>query len=241
VYQRKDGRWVAEVSIPSTSGQRERKAFYGTSQAEVVGKLRTANSALAKGLPLPGETQTVGAYLAWYSKTILPTPRMKETTAEQYREVIDRYINPHIGNVRLAKLTASHVHSMQAALASQGLKPNTVRYARAVLSGGLRHAERLDLVGRNVVRLVDAPRKSEAKTDDTLTLEEARRLLDGIRGHRLEALVTVALAVGLRRGEALALRWADVNFEAKTVTVTGTLKRRRGGGLYVDRPKCSGP
>ena len=165
---------------------------------------------------------------------------MKDSTAYQYRQVITKYIIPYIGDVRLAKLNASHIHAMQAGLAAKGLKPNTVRYARAVLSGALRHAERLDLVARNVVRLVDAPRKSHPMTDDALTLVEARKLLAAIRGDRLEALVGVALAVGLRRGEALALRWVDLNLEAKTLTVPGTLKRRPGGGLYVDRPKTGG-
>jgi len=237
VYKRKDGRWAAAVDVDSSSGTRQRKTVYGRTQSEVIEKLRTARTSLASGLPLPGERQTVRGYLAWYSETVLPTPRMKDSTALQYRQVIDHYITPYIGNVRLAKLSAAHVHALQSALSDRGLKPNTIRYARAVLSGALRHAERLDLVARNVVRLVDGPRKTEADTHDTLTLEEAHRLLRGIRGHRLEALVAVALAVGLRRGEALALSWSDIDLDGRTLRVPGTLKRRQGGGLFVDRPK----
>jgi len=223
--------------MESSTGGRQRKTVYGKTQAEAIEKLRVARSTVAAGLPMPGERQTVGGYLDWYGENVLPTPRIKDSTAEQYRQVIKSYITPYLGHVRLAKLSPSHVQAMQTALAQQGLSANTVCYARAVLSGALRHAERLGLVNRNVVRLVDGPRRAAPKTDDTLSLEEAHDLLWGIRGHRLEALVSVALAVGLRRGEALALRWSDVDLKAKTLTVPGTLKRRPGGGLYVDRPK----
>ncbi|GAC1606590.1 MAG: hypothetical protein NVS3B21_36390 [Acidimicrobiales bacterium] len=81
------------------------------------------------------------------------------------------------------------------------------------------------------------PTKASPKTDDALTLDEIRKLLPATRGHRLEALLTVGLAVGLRRGEALALRWPDIDFDRRTLTVTGTLKRKPGGGLYVDTTK----
>ncbi len=237
VFQRKDGRWAGAISVESSAGRRERKTVYGRSQAEVIEKLRIARSAVAAGVPLPREQQTVSAYLAWYGSTVLPKPGMKDSTAAEYRQVISRYITPHIGSVRLARLSASHVQDLQTTLAKLGYGPSTVRYARAVLSGSLRHAERLDMVARNVVRLVDGPKKTEPKMDDTLTLDEAQRLLRGVRDHRLEALVSVALAVGLRRGEALALRWKDLDLEGRTLTVPGTLKRRPGGGLYVDRPK----
>ena len=155
----------------------------------------------------------------------------------QYASVIDSYLIPHIGKVRLARLSPAHIHDLQTALGRRGLGPNSIRYARAVLSGALRHAERLDLVTRNVVRLVDPPRRTAAKTSDALSLADARKLLKATRAHRLEALFTVALAIGLRRGEALALRWSRVDLDAKTVTIDGTLKRRPGGGLYVDTAK----
>jgi integrase len=237
VHKRADGRWVGVVDLGWQNGKRVRKYLYGHTQEDVIGKLRKAQTTAADGLPLPDERRTVKDYLAWWSTSILPTPRMKESTAEDYRHVIDRYITPHIGKVPLAKLTPSHVHSMQAALTKQGLGPSTVRYARAVLSGALRHAERWGLVTRNVVRLVDAPRKAAPKTDDALTLDEAKKLLAHVRGKRLEAFVSVGLALGLRRGEVLALRWDDIDLEGRTLTVPGTLKRRPGGGLYLDTPK----
>jgi integrase len=80
------------------------------------------------------------------------------------------------------------------------------------------------MVPRNVAKLVDKPRV-ERKPVNPLTPEEARRFLGAIRGHRLEALFTVALALGLRQGEALGLGWKDVDFAAGTLRVRDQLQR----------------
>jgi integrase len=92
-------------------------------------------------------------------------------------------------------------------------------------------------VARNAAALVQSPRLAAPKLDDVLTEEDAHALLEATRDTRLESLVTVVLAVGLRKGEALALRWEDVDLECGTLTVRATLKRRPGVGLVLDSPK----
>jgi integrase len=63
------------------------------------------------------------------------------------------------------------------------------------------------------------------RTVEPLTPQQARSLLDTVAGHRWEALFTVALALGLREGEALGLSWSDVDLEARTLTVRHQLQR----------------
>jgi integrase len=109
----------------------------------------------------------------------------------------------------------------------------------AVLRRALSHAERWGMVTRNAAALVDVPRLDGAKLDDALDVNQAQVLLGAARGHSLEALVTVALAVGLRRGEALALQWNHIDLDHSTLAVGGTLKRRPGRGLIVDTPKTA--
>jgi integrase len=94
--------------------------------------------------------------------------------------------------------------------------------------------EQHGLVIRNVAALVDGPRKSGTKLDDTLDAAGAHAVIEAAAGDRLEALAVLVLRLGLRKGEALALRWGDIDVDAGTLTVRGTLKRRKGGGLYVD-------
>jgi integrase len=82
------------------------------------------------------------------------------------------------------------------------LSPSTVKYLHAVLHRALEQALRWGLVARNVAGLVSPPR-IEPDEVEAFTPEQARTFLDAIGGHRLEALYSVALAVGLRQGEAL--------------------------------------
>jgi integrase len=75
--------------------------------------------------------------------------------------------------------------------------------------------------------LVDGPRVERYEIQP-FTPEEARRFLEGIKGHRLEALYSVALTMGLRQGEALGLRWQDVDLEMGYLRVDKQLQRQNG-------------
>jgi integrase len=100
-----------------------------------------------------------------------------------------------------------------------GLSPRTIAYTRAVLRLALTTAEARGRVARNVVPLTRAPKRSAAKLDDALDAGEAAKVLRAARGDRLEALAVLVLAVGMRQGEALRLRWADVDLDEGTLTV----------------------
>lgn len=107
---------------------------------------------------------------------------------------------------------------------------------RAVLRNALGRAVRWGMISRNVAELVDPPRVPEYEAR-FLTIAEARAFLEAARGDRLEALYSVALALGLRQGEALGLRWADIDLDARALHVTHALVRVPGGGLQLLEPK----
>jgi len=92
-----------------------------------------------------------------------------------------------------------------------------------------------------VAKLVDGPRV-ERFEGKTLIPEQARQFLDTAKGERLEALYTVALSLGLRMGEALGLRWQDVDLDRRTLTVNRILERigrGQGSKLLLVEPKTS--
>ena len=208
----------------------------GKTRQQVAQKLRSLQRTIDDGLPVIDERQTVEHYLNWWLAEVLPGS-VKDSTADGYRWILERYVVPSIGRVRLAQLAPAQVQSMLRELEKRGLSVATRRQVRAILRRALGHAERWELVHRNAAALVEAPRKEGAHISDALNLDEAKALLAAARGSHLEALITVALAIGLRKGEALALRWDDVDLDASMLTVTGTLKRRVGVGLFVDTPK----
>jgi integrase len=143
--------------------------------------------------------------------------------------------------VRLDQLAPAHVRQMLTKLREQNLSPNTQRLARSVLRRALRTAEAEGYVNRNAAALVDGVKvgRSDGRT---LTPEQARALLSHVAGSEWEALVVVMLSTGLRKGEALALSWSDLNLEVSpaVLSVRRALKKKAIGGTYLDEPKTAG-
>jgi integrase len=104
----------------------------------------------------------------------------------------------------------------------------------AVIRRALNEAMRLDLIPRNPATLVTAPRQPR-KEQQVLTPDQARVLLHAIEGHPLQAFFTLLTMTGMRRGEALALHWADVHLEEGYADVKYTLEHGKGG-IYIFAP-----
>jgi integrase len=234
IFQRADGRWCAVVSLGWRNGHRHRKHFYGETRADVREQLTAALRAHQQGLPVDPERQTVGQFLnRWLTDCCEPSVR--PSTLRSYRDTVRLHIAPVLGKLPLAKLSPQHVQAFIKSQLAVGLSPRSVQYHHSVLSRALNRAVKWDLVTRNVAKLVAPPRVPRHDIKP-FSPEEARRFLDAITGDREEALYTVAIALGLRRGEALGLRWDDVDFDANTVSVRHALQRVTGG-LQLAEPK----
>jgi integrase len=237
ISRRADGRWQGRIWLGiGADGRRQRHSVYGRTRYEVVDKLRRARNRIAEGRPPTDDATTVAEYLRWWAEHVLPGT-VRDTTAYGYRRLIEHTIIPAIGHHRIGRLTPAHVHAMLRDLEERGLAPKTRRNTRAVLARALAHAERWELVTRNVAALVDTPRDVGPKTDDALDLDGVKQLITAAEGDRLEALWVIAVTVGLRKGEALALTWDDVDLRRAEVSVRGTLRRVPGVGLVVNKPK----
>jgi integrase len=226
IYQRKDGRWAAAISLGYVGGRLKRKAVYGATRAKVQAKLTRLLAEKQQGLPVVGERQTVGQFLAdWLENWAKPSIRPK--TFVSYSDTVRLHLVPAIGRIPLAKLTPQHVQALLNDAVRSGLSPRTAAYVRSILGIALARALKLGLVARNVVELVDRPRivRHEIRPLDG---DQARALLAAAQQHRLGALFSVALALGLRKGEALGLRWQDVDFDGGTLAISGALQRIGG-------------
>jgi integrase len=124
-------------------------------------------------------------------------------------------------------LTASHADKSKTTKSPTPLAPRTVQHIHATLRVALSQAEKWGIVPRNIATLVDAPRVSHMEMR-LFTPEQAQQFLESIKHDRLEALYSVAIALGLRQGEALGLRWTDVDLDKSSLTVTNALQRIDG-------------
>lgn len=235
IYQRRDGRWVGMLSV-TTGGRRRRRAVYGETKREAQTKLKTAQRAVDDGLTVTNERTTVATFLArWLRESVTPTVRPR--TVDSYAQLVRLHLAPEIGQIRLSRLTPADVQALMNRKLAAGLSPRTVQYLHAILRRSLRQALRWGFVTRNVAILVDPPRVRHPEIHP-LSPDQARALLVAARGDRLEALYTVAMAVGLRQGEALGLRWQDVDLETGTLNVRVALQRR-GPGWDLVEPKTA--
>ena len=165
----------------------------------------------------PDRTRSTEVYLRWWLDEVLPGT-VAEVAEAHYRRVLELWVIPHVGHVKLGDLRPTHVQAMMRALERQGLSPDTRRGARSTLGRALRWAEMSDPVARNAATLAPGP-KGRVKVDDAVTADEVRQVLAQVEGDRLEALVVLALTLGLRQGELLALRWSDIEWTAGLLRV----------------------
>lgn len=209
--------WCAAISI-QLPDRRRRRWFYGRSRREVQEKLATAVVRRQQGT-LAVERPTLAQHLErWLSV------RRRPRTHASYESYVRRHLLPAFGSRRLDELTVSDVTQLLEAKMQAGLSPQTVGHIRAVLRSALSDAMRQELVFRNVAALARPPAPIEPYEGRVLTLDETRRFIDAARDDRLSALYLVLLPLGLRIGEALALRWDDIDLEARTMHIRHTLQ-----------------
>ncbi len=153
---------------------------------------------------------------------------LKDGTYTYYRIYIETYIVPALGYMKLQRLTDAHIQSFYADLL-EDLSANTVRLIHGILRSALDAAVKSKKIVANPCRLATPPRA--VKNELTyLTLEQAQRLLEAARDHRLACLLTVAIASGMRQGELLALRWSDIDFAKAKVHVARSLSYHNPDG-----------
>lgn len=228
--------YTAEVTLRGTGSggkraERKRKTF--KTKAEARAWLDEMKSAERQGRASPGKSDTVSAYLAKWLETIRPA--LRDSTYHSYAGNVRR-VEPYIGHVQLDMLKPAQVQDLYAEL-GKSLSARSVQQAHMVLHKALEDALKLDLVFRNVTEAVTVPRP-ERRESTTFAPEQLHALFDGTKEDRFHALWVVMGTHGLRLGEALGLKWADIDFGRGLLTISRSLLRKRsGGGLHLGKPK----
>jgi integrase len=227
IFKRTDGRWVGQLDlgyVDTPKGRRRRfRTVYGHTRADVAEGLTKLLREQHTGTLAKDGRITVGEFLTDW----LADKRVRPSTRSGYTTWIVQHLIPSIGRIRLEKLQPQDVDSMLQAKLASGLAPQTVHHIRAVLRAALAQAVRYQLVSRNVAAISNPVNVPDHEMR-VFTPDEARAFLEAVRGDRLEALYGVVLALGLRQGEALGLRWEDVDLDSRRLVVANALQRVNG-------------
>lgn len=202
-------------------------------------RLKLQNMVLAGGHgDLAGMSKFSAAADLWLEKMdqLVEDGRRSPSTVETYRRQLKNHVLPAMGEVRLGEATAPIVDKVVGRIRVD-ISAATARSCRSVISGVLGLAVRQGAIGHNPVREVDRIEGKPKRPPRALTAQERIELLRRLhsdataRRRDLPDLVFFMLATGVRIGEALAVLWSQVDFEAGTVEITSTLIRIRGEGL----------
>lgn len=184
-----------------------------------------------------GSALGLGVYLAdWLAHV---RTRVRPTTYEGYEVLVRLHISPFLGQLFLADVRPLHLQRLYGALlageSGRPLAGGTVLNAHFVLTQALSQAVRWGLIGTNPAAGAQPPRPRRAELA-TVDMALASRIMDAASGSRMELPVALAIATGMRRGEILALRWADLDEAWETAQVRRTLQPT-SEGLVFSEPK----
>ncbi|MGC2632650.1 MAG: tyrosine-type recombinase/integrase [Candidatus Cybelea sp.] len=242
-YLHKNGNvWYTTVELPRLSdGKRRQKEIrLGIlPKRDAQAKERDVLREIETSPPMESSNISVEQFLNTWLRHIAPTERAQPIapkTHERYAAIVRNQLIPHLGNVRLIKLSPGMITEMQSKLREQGLSGRTCLHVHRVLHTALNFAVKtLRLLKANPASDVAAPKASPRKLE--VSEGAVAVLLDATKGTRLEVPVQVAVMTGLRRGELLALRWNGVDFERKRLVVSESLEETQQFGLRFKAPK----
>lgn len=227
IYLGADGYWHGRVTVGiRDDGTPDRRHVKRKTRAEVTAAVRELEKQReAKTMRKPGRAWTVTTWLTHWIDSIVPLA-VNENTAAGYGYAVRKHLIPGLGAHRLDRLKPEHIERFYADMQQRGSAPATAHQVHRTFRTALNEAVRRGHLGQNPVRLAKAPRLRDDEVEP-FTVEEIRRLLRAADKGRNSARWAVALALGLRQGEALGLKWTDVDMDRGVLMVRRSRRRPR--------------
>lgn len=230
-FSEADSKWHGWVTVGTkANGSPDRRHRMAATEDEVREKVRALEKMRDSGkAPKAGRPPTVEKWFTTWMDTDcarkVADGSMAPRSLDDYRSKCRLYVFPAMGKLRIDKVEPEHLDKMYLDLLNRGLASSTVLKVHRIVSRGLKVAmQRTRLFHVNPASLLDAPAVEEPEIEP-LTVEETRRLLVEAGTRRNGARWAVALAQGVRQGEALGLRWEYVDLEAAEMKIWWQLQR----------------
>lgn len=245
IQRQPDGSWIARTTDKSRSG---RFPYGSAGYREAEEALEIWNRSVRAGRDPKDSRQRTRDFLSDWLTNVCKPPKVQPSTTAFYKRHCE-YATTHIGDIALEVLDTRAIETMQGKLADDGLSARSINHVKAVLRNALNVAKRWGLITINPAETIpDWP--VDQITGVVLTPPQVAILLHAVEGTRLAALYHVALILGLRRGELLALRWEDIDEDILHVeqtikegddraTVVGIVKSRKGRDLPLSPDLCA--
>lgn len=230
VFQREsDGRWMGVLDLGIVGGKRVRKTVSAPTLKELRPKFKKLKEQVDAGVLT--DAMTMGEWMDHWLD-LVAAERVRPSTLRTYRAQNRTWVVPHLGHLRLDRVRPDHLRALYATMREAGRADNTRHNVHSMLHRALKVAERDGRIAFNPAERVDPPTLGTV-THGKLTLPEARSVLGALSGRNDAARWTVALLAGLRQGEALGLRWEDIDLDTGLIRVRRAVQRVAGQGVIV--------
>lgn len=227
IYLGKDGYWHGYVTVGvKDNGKPDRRHVMRKSRTDATKAVRALEKERDAGrVRKAGQTWTVESWLTYWVENIAAL-HVSENTIDGYRVAVYHHLIPGLGAHRLTKLEPEHLERFYKKMQDNGSSAGTAHQAHRTVRAALNEARRRRHLTENPATIAKAPRPVE---DEVVpyTVEEVQSLLEVAGRQRNAARWVIALALGLRQGEVLGLKWTDVDFDHGVLVVhRGRLRPR---------------
>lgn len=227
IYKGKDGYWHGRVTVGvKDDGRPDRRHVSGKTESIVTKKVRDLERERDAGaVRKAGPKWTVETWLSHWVENIAALT-VRENTIAGYRVAVYKHLIPGVGAHRLDRLAPEHLEKLYGRMQKNGSAPATAHQAHRTIRTALNVAVRRGHLSRNVASLAKPPRLPDMEVEP-YSVDDVKQLLVAASGRRNSARWAFALALGLRQGEALGLKWSDVDLDSGTVIIRRARQRPR--------------
>jgi len=226
IYQGEDGYWHGRVTMGvRDNGSPDRRHVMSKDRATVTAKVRRLERQRDDGVTIrPGRAWTVEKWLIhWLENVARPSVRYKPYLG--YRTAVYQHLIPGLGAHRIDRIQPEHFEKLYARMQARGLRPGTAHQVHRTARTAFGEAFKRGYIARNPVALAKPPRVEDAEVDP-FEADEIDRLLTLALRKRNGVRFVIALALGLRQGEALGLKWSRLHEPSKTLEIMKGLQRQ---------------
>lgn len=215
--KREDKRYERKITVGRNfDGSLNRISVYAATQKELERKVAEIKVQIEQGIYLSSDTALFGKIAENWIEHFKPT--ISEKMRLRYKGIIKGKLQP-LAEMRVRDLRPMHLQVIINEMAKDGYAQKSMQMVKQTASQVLDLAMQNDLVYRNVFEKIKVPHV-DAEERQPITEEQRELILNTWEGHRMGVPALIMLYCGLRRGELLALLWTDIDFKAKTLSVS---------------------
>lgn len=229
IHRLPSGSFRAQVSL-----QGQRLSFTAPTRSQCQDWLKKTLNQIDNGLTLSGAQTTLELFLSHWLESIQLS--LRPGTFYQYEMTCRKHVVPTLGSVRLKDLQPDRIQKLYIQKTQEGCGVRTIKMIHSVLHSSLKMAVKHGMLSRNPADAVTPPRY-EHEEMQFYDESQVNQFLFAAKGNRNEALYYLAVTTGLRQSELLGLKWSDLDWVKKTLTVQRQLRRGFRNNDYFTAPK----